>query len=86
VSVFRSAVTAADGTVNVGYLSLFWIMIVVLNVIPWMCVFTAVDAFGYNRPFDVRSLGYGVGAVCADFLRRSVRSACSCGATVARRR
>jgi hypothetical protein len=67
LNVFRSAVTGSDGSINVGYLSLFWIMIIVLNVIPWMCVFTAIDAFGYDRPFDVRSLGYGVGAVCAGF-------------------
>lgn len=33
-SIFRSAVTGSDGTVDPGYLALYWIVAVTISVIP----------------------------------------------------
>lgn len=70
MSVFRSAILDSDGhTVNVGYLSLFWIMIVVLNVIPFMCGLAAWSVYlDAKTTVDViKALGWGVGAVAGGF-------------------
>jgi hypothetical protein len=70
VSVFRSAILDSDGhTVNVGYLSLFWIMIVVLNVIPLMCGFAAWGIYhdAATTVEVIKALGIGVGSVAMGF-------------------
>lgn len=67
-SVFRSAITGDDGEVDSGYLALYWLLVVVIGVIPVMCV-GAVCAM-WNDPaghFDAQGLGIGVGSVCAGF-------------------
>jgi hypothetical protein len=70
VNIIRRAITESDGeTVNVGYMSLFWLMVVVLGVIPLMCV-VSVYAAAKNPdkiPEIVQSLGMGVGAACGGF-------------------
>lgn len=69
MSVFRSSILDADGkTVNVGYLSLYWIMIVVLNVIPLMCGLS-VWAVAHGTPVVevLKALGIGVAAVTGAF-------------------
>lgn len=69
MSVFRSAITdATDGTVDAGYLSLFWIMAVVITAIPFMFIFTAVAMWlDPKHQFDVQALGIGIGSVCGGF-------------------
>lgn len=69
IGLFRSAVTDADGkSINVGYLSLFWILIVVLNVIPIMVVGAIVEAiFSDKHVFPYAELGKGVGMVTGAF-------------------
>lgn len=66
MSVFRSAIEDAEGGVNVGYLSLFWVMIVVLNVIPIMCVGAALT-WWKTGAFPLQELGIGVGSVGGGF-------------------
>jgi len=61
MGIFRSAVTESDGvTINVGYLALFWLMVVVLGVIPVLVVLALLD-------IDVQPIGIAVGAVCGGF-------------------
>jgi len=67
-SVFRSAITGADGTVDAGYLALFWIMAAVITMIPFMGIMTAVAMwFDPAHKFDVQGLGIGVGSACGGF-------------------
>ncbi len=67
-SIFRSAITNESGIVDAGYLSLFWIMAVVIMAIPFMCVFTAAAMWlDPLHEFDVQSLGIGIGSVCTGF-------------------
>ncbi len=68
MNVFRSAVKGSDGEVDAGYLALFWIMTVVITVIPFMCVFAAVAMWlDILHKFDVQALGIGIGSVCTGF-------------------
>lgn len=69
MSLFRSAITEADGvSVNVGYLSLFWIMIVVLSIVPIMVGAACVQAYYDDRhTFPFAELGKGAGLVTAAF-------------------
>lgn len=69
IGLFRSAVTDADGkSINVGYLSLFWLLIVVLNVIPVMVLGACVEAyFDPDHVFPYAELGKGVGMVTGAF-------------------
>lgn len=69
MSIFRSAISDANGGVNVGYLSLFWIMIVVLNVIPLMCTMAVIEAYfgGEHHAFNFKDLGTGIRDVTFGF-------------------
>jgi len=69
VSVFRSAITEKDGvTVDVGYLSLFIIMWIVLGVIPVMTAGAVWEAISADKHiFPYAELGKGVGMVTAAF-------------------
>jgi hypothetical protein len=69
MSVFRSAITEKDGvSVNVGYLSLFWIMIFVLTVIPFMVAGACIETvYSERHAFPYAELGKGVGFVTAAF-------------------
>ncbi len=61
MSFIRNAITEADGvTLNVGYLALFWLLWVVIGVIPVMVVMAILH-------IDVQPLGIAVGAVCGGF-------------------
>lgn len=44
-SVFESAVTGSDGTVDPGYLALYWIMAVTISTIPLVALSGMVLAF-----------------------------------------
>lgn len=67
-SVFRSAITGDDGSIDAGYLSLYWIMTVVITAIPFMCVFAMVAMWiDPEHKFDVQGLGIGIGSVCTGF-------------------
>jgi hypothetical protein len=44
-SVFRSAITGADGLVDAGYLGLFGVMLMVLGMIPFALMLTAIHMF-----------------------------------------
>lgn len=69
LGIFRSAVTEDNGvSINVGYLSLFWILIVVLNVIPIMVCGAIVEAWNATaHVFPYAELGKGVGMVTGAF-------------------
>lgn len=69
LSIFRNAITESDNrSVNVGYLSLFWIMIVVLNVIPIMVIGAIVQTYyDEHHVFPFAQLGTGVGYVTGAF-------------------
>lgn len=66
--IFRSAVTGSDGEIDSGYLAMFWGMVIVLNAIPFMCVFAAIGMWlDPVHKFDVQGLGIGIGSVCGGF-------------------
>jgi uncharacterized membrane protein len=68
MSIFRSAITNKDGEVNVGYLSLFALVALVVGVIPLMCLGTFLSFHkSATGVFDVQGLGAGVGMVCGGF-------------------
>lgn len=69
IGVFRSAITEADNrSVNIGYLSLFLIMIVVLGILPTMVCGAIVQAyFDANHVFPFAELGKGAGLVTVAF-------------------
>ena len=67
-SVFRSAIEGDDGRVDAGYLGAFFVMVVVVGSIPFMCIFSGVSMFlDPAHKFDVQALGTGIGAVCVGF-------------------
>lgn len=67
--LFRNAITEADGvSVNVGYLALFWLLIVVLGAIPLMIVLAFLQLiYSDDHRVDVQQLGVAIGAVCTGF-------------------
>jgi hypothetical protein len=69
LGIFHSAITEKDNvSINVGYLSLFWIMVVVLTVIPFMVVGACFEAYYADKHvFPYAELGKGVGYVTAAF-------------------
>jgi len=69
LGIFRSAITEKDNvSINVGYLSLFWIMVVVLTVIPFMVAGACVEMYYSDKHvFPYAALGTGVGYVTAAF-------------------
>ncbi|MGH7605396.1 MAG: hypothetical protein ACRENK_15550 [Gemmatimonadaceae bacterium] len=68
IGLFRNAITEDDGhSVNVGYFSLFWVLIVVLTVVPLMVVAAFIQQY-YDEarafPFtELRDGLIGVGSV-----------------------
>lgn len=68
MSVFRSAITGADGTVDAGYLALFSIMVAVVLLVPFMGIMAGLAMiWSPTHAFDVQGLGIGVGSVCGGF-------------------
>ena len=69
MSVFRSAITdPVDGTVDAGYLALFWVMTVTVSTIPVMLGLAAFAMYlDPAHEFPVQDLGIGIGAVCTGF-------------------
>lgn len=69
IGLFRNAVTEEDGhSVNVGYLCLFWVLIVVLTVVPVMVLAAFIqqyhDGTAHRFPFtELRDGLIGVGSV-----------------------
>lgn len=68
MGVFKSAVTGSDGSVDPGYLGLFWVMFVTTGSIPVM-VIAALFAqyFDPLHQFHAQELGIGIGAACTGF-------------------
>jgi len=69
LSVYRSAITEADGqAVNVWYLGIFWSMIVLFPVVVVMAGAAIVQAWHHPQyVFPYADLGMGIGAVIAAF-------------------
>lgn len=67
MSVFTSAVTGKDGTVDPGYLALFWSMAVTVSMVPVVAAFCMIMAAKYPDKADVilGSLAMVVGALGA---------------------
>jgi len=65
-SVFRSAITGADGLVDAGYLALFWTMAVTVSAIPIMLLICGVAT--YHLPDKsaetIQATGIAIGAIC----------------------
>lgn len=69
MSIFREAITDADGLVDVSYLALFWVMVSVLGAITFICAMSVVAFIRCtaNCLFDPQPLGIAVGAICTGF-------------------
>lgn len=69
IGMFRSAITEPDNcSVNVGYLALFWILIVVLTILPIMTIAACIQTyFDPKHVFPFAELGKGAGLVTAAF-------------------
>jgi hypothetical protein len=68
MSVFRSAITDSDGSVDAGYLSLFWTMVVILNAIPCVLAMVAVKLWiDPAHPLDLSGIGLAIGGICTGF-------------------
>jgi hypothetical protein len=67
--IFHNAITEADGvSVNVGYLSLFWVMIGVLGAIPLLILIAIAQLWlSDSHAVNVQELGVAIGAVCTGF-------------------
>jgi len=65
-SVFRSAITGTDGSVDAGYLALFWTMCFTVSAIPFLLVVAGIAA--YHQPDKsaeiIQSTGIAIGSVC----------------------
>lgn len=74
LSVFRSAITNADGTVNVGYLTMYVLLVVFAGAVPMMIIGAFIEMWygvpvlnptgavvGYTHEFKVSGLGAGIG-------------------------
>jgi hypothetical protein len=60
-SVFRSAITGSDGEVDAGYLAMFWLMAVVIGIIP------IIVGVALWKGSNVQDLGVAVGSICGGF-------------------
>jgi hypothetical protein len=70
VSLIRKAITEADGqTLNVGYLSLFWLFIAVIGAVQIEALLAIIASI--RTPDKIaeilQSLGVAVGATCGGF-------------------
>jgi hypothetical protein len=68
MSVFRSAVTGEDGSVDPGYLGLYVVMLIVLGAIPSAIVLTGIAMFySPGHKLDLVGLGAVIAAATAGF-------------------
>lgn len=69
IGLFRSAITEPDNrSVNVGYFALFWILIVVLNILPIMAGAAIVQTiYDPKHIFPYAELGKGAGLITVAF-------------------
>lgn len=69
VGIFRQAITDTDGLVDVAYLALFWVMVVVLGAIFFVCAMSlaAFIRCKENCAFDPQPVGIAIGAICSGF-------------------
>lgn len=67
MSVFRSAIQGEDGTVDPGYLALFWTMAVTVGTIPVIVAMGAYSVFkdaSQAGPW-LQNIGVAIGAMCS---------------------
>lgn len=68
MGVFRSAITGNDGSVDPGYLGLYWVMFVTTGSIPIMVAAALIaQYFDPLHAFEAQALGIGIGAACTGF-------------------
>jgi hypothetical protein len=68
MSVFRSAVTGEDGSIDPGYLGLYVVMLIVLGAIPSAIVLTGIAMFySPGHKLDLVGLGAVIAAATAGF-------------------
>jgi hypothetical protein len=66
--IMESAITGSDGEVDAGYLALFWLMWLIIGVIPLMVLGSFYAMYHHaTRVFDAQGLGVGIGAICGGF-------------------
>jgi hypothetical protein len=65
-SVFRSAITGTDGSVDPGYLALFWTMCFTVSAIPFLLIVTGLAAYHQLDKAGeiIQSAGVAIGAIC----------------------
>lgn len=65
-SVFASAITGADGSVDAGYLALFWTMMATVTAIPFLLVICGLATFHLPEKSAeiIQSTGVAIGAIC----------------------
>jgi hypothetical protein len=67
-SIFRSAVTGTDGTIDPGYLGLFVVMLMVLGTIPGAMFLAAVRMYlDPAHPLDLTGIAAVIAAAGASF-------------------
>lgn len=66
MSVFRSAITDAEGFVDAGYLALFWVMAATVGIIPVIVVagVYAATKDPLNAGAILQNTGIAVGSIC----------------------
>jgi len=65
-SVFQSAITGSDGTVDAGYLALFWTMAATVSAIPFMLLVGGLATYHQTDKAAeiIQSTGVAIGAIC----------------------
>ena len=66
MSVFRSAIQGDDGSVDAGYLALYWTMAVTVSAVPVVAVAGAISAFMHTEQAGaiLQGAGIAIGAIC----------------------
>lgn len=67
VSIFRSAITGDDGTVDAGYLALYWTMAVTVSAVPFLLLVATLAIYHQPElaPETIQSTGIAIGAICS---------------------
>lgn len=65
-SVFKSAITDADGDIDSGYLAIYWTMFAILGALPVLLIMGVIAVFKHSEKAAeiVQSTGIAIGACC----------------------